>query len=164
MLVVFVFFSYCFTLINLKGVKTMMSPEEFQLWSLFNSARIGSALAFIATAIFIWLAFRIAVGTRVPASGEAPNLAGKIMSSIFCALTVMGSWIQWSEGTATYIIQAYGLDQLKERGIELSDVGQGWIEYVGTTEVTGTPTPLGIAFMVLIAIMYAAIIWVPKQD
>ena len=56
-----------------------MSPEEYQIWTLFNSFRIGSGLAFVATAIFIWLGFRIAVGTRVPASGEEPQMIGKIM-------------------------------------------------------------------------------------
>ena len=140
-----------------------MSPEEFQIWSIFNSFRIGSALAFVASAIFIWLGFRIAVGTRVPASGEEPTMFGKIISSIFCGIIVLGTWIQFTEAVGNYIASAFAFEQLKEAGTEISPVAEGWINYVGTTDATFTPTPLGMAFLAIVAIMYAAIIWYPKQ-
>ena len=140
-----------------------MSPEEYQIWTLFNSFRIGSGLAFVATAIFIWLGFRIAVGTRVPASGEEPQMIGKIMSSIFCLLVCMGTWVQWTEYAANYIASAYALSELKDSGTSITEVAEGWITYVGTTEATAMPTPLGIAFIVIVGIMYAAIIWTPKK-
>ena len=54
-------------------------------------------------------------------------------------------------------------EQLKETGTEISPVAEGWINYVGTTDATFTPTPLGMAFLAIVAIMYAAIIWYPKQ-
>ena len=141
-----------------------MSPEEYQIWTLFNSFRIGSGLAFVGTAIFIWLGFRIAVGTRVPASGEEPQMIGKILSSIFCLLICLGTWVQWTEYAANYIGAAYGINQLKESGTEVTEIAEGFLSYVGTTEATLMPTPLGIASIVVIGIMYAAIIWTPKQN
>ena len=40
-----------------------MTPEELSMWTLFNSGRIAGALGLIASAIFIWLGFRVAAGT-----------------------------------------------------------------------------------------------------
>ena len=103
------------------------------------------------------------MGTRVPASGEEPTMFGKIISSIFCGIIVLGTWIQFTEAVGNYIASAFAFEQLKEAGTEISPVAEGWINYVGTTEATFTPTPLGMAFLAIVAIMYAAIIWYPKQ-
>ena len=141
-----------------------MTPEEYQIWQLFQSGRIGSALLIVASAIFIWLGFRIASGTRAPVSGEPVTIGAKVMSSIFCIGTVIGTWTMWAEGVSVYVITAFGLSELKSAGTELTEVADGFIEYVGTTTVSGTPDTMGIAFLVYLAIMYMAIIWVPKQS
>ena len=141
-----------------------MTPEEYQIWQLFQSGRIGSALLIVASAIFIWLVFRIASGTRAPVSGEPVTMGAKVMSSIFCLGTVLGTWTMWAEGVSVYVITAFGLSELKSAGTEVTEVADGFIEYVGTTTVSGTPDTMGMAFLVYIAIMYMAIIWVPKQS
>ena len=141
-----------------------MTPEEYQIWQLFQSGRIGSALLIVASAIFIWLGFRIASGTRAPVSGEPVTMGAKVMSSIFCLGTVLGTWTMWAEGVSVYVITAFGLSELKSAGTEVTEVADGFIEYVGTTTVSGTPDTMGMAFLVYIAIMYMAIIWVPKQS
>ena len=141
-----------------------MTPEEYQIWQLFQSGRIGSALLIVASAIFIWLGFRIASGTRAPVSGEPVTMGAKVMSSIFCLGTVIGTWTMWAEGVSVYVITAFGLSELKSAGTEVTEVADGFIEYVGTTTVSGTPDTMGMAFLVYIAIMYMAIIWVPKQS
>jgi hypothetical protein len=141
-----------------------MTPEEYQIWQLFQSGRIGSALLIVASAIFIWLGFRIASGTRAPVSGEPVTMGAKVMSSIFCLGTVLGTWTMWAEGVSVYVITAFGLSELKSAGTEVTEVADGFIEYVGTTTVSGTPDTMGMAFLVYIAIMYIAIIWVPKQS
>ena len=141
-----------------------MTPEEYQIWQLFQSGRIGSALLIVASAIFIWLGFRIASGTRAPVSGETVTMGAKVMSSIFCLGTVIGTWTMWAEGVSVYVITAFGLSELKSVGTEVTEVADGFIEYVGTTTVSGTPDTMGMAFLVYIAIMYMAIIWVPKQS
>ena len=59
-----------------------MTPEELSMWTLFNSGRIAGALGLIASAIFIWLGFRVATGTRAPISGETTTRAAQILSTI----------------------------------------------------------------------------------
>lgn len=49
--------------------------EEYQIWTLFNSGRIGSGLNIIWTILLLWLALRIAVATR---NSEETNLFAKI--------------------------------------------------------------------------------------
>ena len=114
---------------------------------------IGSILA-------IWLAFRVAVATR---NSEETNLFAKIMSSAFGLIVVIGTWVQWSEAVAYYVNTAAAFVNAKAAGAEISPAAEGFIEYVGTTEVPGTPTPLGIAFLVVVLIMIMAQIWYPKQ-
>ena len=141
-----------------------MSPEELTIWTLFNSGRIAGALGLVASAIFIWLGFRVASGTRAPVSGEAVTNAAKIMSSIFCLGTCAGAWRIWSEGYATYTLTVGGLERIKSEGVKLTDTAENYIDFIGTSGVTNTPEPLGIAFIIFIAIMYLALIWAPKQS
>ena len=140
-----------------------MTPEEYQIWQLFQSGRIGSALLIVASAIFIWLGFRVASGTRAPVSGEPVTMAAKVMSTIFCLGTILGTWTMWAEGVAVYVITAFGLSELKSEGTVVTEVADGFIDYVGTTTVSGTPDIMGMVFLIYLAIMYLAIIWVPKQ-
>ena len=140
-----------------------MTPEEYQIWQLFQSGRIGSALWIVASAIFIWLGFRVASGTRAPVSGEPVTMAAKVMSTIFCLGTILGTWTMWAEGVAVYVITAFGLSELKSEGIVVTEGADGFIDYVGTTTVSGTPDIMGMVFLIYLAIMYLAIIWVPKQ-
>ena len=141
-----------------------MSPEELTIWTLFNSGRIAGALGLVASAIFIWLGFRVASGTRAPVSGESATNAAKIMSSIFCLGTCAGAWRIWSEGYATYTLTVGGLERIKSEGAKLTDTAENYIDFIGTSGVTNTPEPLGIAFIIFIAIMYLALIWAPKQS
>ena len=39
-----------------------------------------------------------------------------------------------------------------------------FIDYVGTTTVSGTPDTMGMVFLIYLALMYLAIIWIPKQN
>ena len=140
-----------------------MTPEEYQIWQLFQSGRIGSALLVVASAIIIQLGLRVASGTRAPVSGEPVTMAAKIISTIFCLGTVLGTWTMWAEGAAVYVITAFGLSELKSEGTVVTEVADGFIDYVGTTTVSGTPDIMGMVFLIYLAIMYLAIIWVPKQ-
>ena len=148
--------------LNERGI--IMSPEELSMWTLFNSGRIAGALGLIASAIFKWLGFRVAAGTRAPVSGESVTKAAQILSTIFCLGTCMGAWRIWSEGYATYTLAVRGLENLKESGVAITETAEEFIDFIGTSEVTNTPEPLGILFVVFIAIMYMAIIWMPKQN
>ena len=137
------------------------SPEYLlAIWNIFNIGRVGNAMVGIGSILAIWLAFRVAVATR---NSEETNLFAKIMSSAFGLIVVMGTWVQWSEAVAYYVNTAAAFVNAKDAGAEISPAAEGFIEYVGTTEVPGTPTPLGIAFLVVVLIMIMAQIWYPKQ-
>ena len=136
---------------------------EYQLavWNLFNLGRIGSAMSVIASILAIWLAFRVAVNTR---NNPETNLFAKLMSTAFGMMVVLGTWIQWAEGVAYYVNTAAVFANIKSEGGEISPAAEGFIEYVGTTELTGTPTGLGMAFLAVVTIIILAQIWYPKQD
>ena len=48
--------------------------------------------------------------------------------------------------------------------MEISPAAEFFIDFVGTTEPASSPTPLGMAFFVVVAIIILAQIWYPKQD
>ncbi|CAI8431326.1 MAG: hypothetical protein ISQ27_06915 [PS1 clade bacterium] len=137
--------------------------EEYQIWTLFNSARIGNSLSIIATILLIWLGLRTAMQTRTPTSGEEPNIIAKVLSTGFCALIVFFTYNVWTFASASGPITARALSDLKASGVEISSAAQGYIEYVGTTEPTGISVP-GMVFLIIVLIMMLGQIWLPKQS
>ena len=53
--------------------------EEFQIWSIWSSNRIGSGLIGIGSILGVWLSMRIAVASR---NSNESNLFSKIISGI----------------------------------------------------------------------------------
>ena len=54
--------------------------EEFQIWSIWSSNRIGTSLMGIGTILGVWLSMRIAMNTR---NNPETNLFTKLVSSAF---------------------------------------------------------------------------------
>ena len=130
--------------------------EEYQIWTLFNSGRIGSGLSIIWTVLLLWLALRVAVATR---NSEETNLFAKIVSSAFGLLAIGGAWQQWTTATNNWIIAAATFSDVEDK----SELAEGFINYVGTTDVSTTPNMGGMLLLLVIAIMIAGQIWYPKQ-
>ena len=133
--------------------------EEFQIWSIWSSNRIGSALVGIGSILSIWLALRIAAATR---NSDETNLFAKIMSPAFGLIVLAYTWMQLTLVFNTFISTAIALTQLKEETGSISSVAEGYLEYVGTTDAVTTPLPISIAFLAVVGIIILAQIWMPK--
>ena len=44
------------------------------------------------------------------------------------------------------------------------EAAQNFIDFVGTTDPSMTPTPLGIAFLAIVSLMIVTLIWVPRNN
>ena len=130
--------------------------EEYQIWTLFNSGRIGSGLNIIWTILLLWLALRVAVATR---NSKETNLFAKIVSSAFGILAIGGAWQAWTNAANLWVLTAYNLSQLEEK----SETAEGFMEFVGTTDLSLTPQIGGVLLLLVIAIMIAGQIWYPKK-
>tara|TARA_B100001250_G_C19646804_1_gene720746 strand:+ start:588 stop:986 length:399 start_codon:yes stop_codon:yes gene_type:complete len=131
--------------------------DEFQLWSLWSSNKIGDALSFVGSILAIWLSLRIAAATR--ASNEFGILA-KILASGFGLIVLASTWMRMTNGLNNWIIASNNLNALEDK----SETAKGFVEYVGTTEIATTPTPMGIAFLVIVGLMILIQIWAPKSN
>lgn len=67
--------------------------EEFQIWSIWSSNRIGSGLVGIGSILGVWLSMRIAVASR---NSDESNLFSKIVSSAFGLVTLSFCWINFT--------------------------------------------------------------------
>ncbi|RPF90602.1 MAG: hypothetical protein CBD28_001795 [Rhizobiales bacterium TMED168] len=134
--------------------------EEFQIWSIWSSNRIGSGLVGIGSILSIWLALRIAVATR---NSDETNLFAKIMSTAFGLIVLAFSWMQATIVVNTWVSTSIALTQLKEETGSISSVAEGYLDYVGTTDPATMPLPLGIAFFAVVAIIILGQIWMPKK-
>tara|TARA_B100001248_G_C27378974_1_gene455908 strand:+ start:1119 stop:1526 length:408 start_codon:yes stop_codon:yes gene_type:complete len=134
--------------------------EEFQIWSIWSSNRIGSGLVGIGSILSIWLALRIAAATR---NSDETNLFAKIMSTAFGLIVLAFTWMQLTLVVNTFISTAIALTQLKEETGSISSVAEGYLEYVGTTDPVTTPLPISIAFLAVVGIIILAQIWMPKK-
>ncbi len=134
--------------------------EEFQIWSIWSSNRIGSGLVGIGSILSIWLALRIAAATR---NSDETNLFAKIMSTAFGLIVLAFTWMQLTLVVNTFISTAIALTQLKEETGSILSVAEGYLEYVGTTDPVTTPLPISIAFLAVVGIIILAQIWMPKK-
>ena len=134
--------------------------EEFQIWSIWSSNRIGSGLVGIGSILSIWLALRIAAATR---NSDETNLFAKIMSTAFGLIVLAFTWMQLTLVVNRFISTAIALTQLKEETGSISSVAEGYLEYVGTTDPVTTPLPISIAFLAVVGIIILAQIWMPKK-
>jgi putative flippase GtrA len=117
----------------------------------------------IASVLIIWLSLRTAIQTRTPVSGEAPNMVAKVLSTAFCLLSVFFVYGIWTFASYNNPVTASALSDLKASGTELTNVGNGFIEFVGTTELTGI-TPPAYLFLAVITLMMMGAIWSPKEE
>jgi len=134
--------------------------EEFQIWSIWSSNRIGSGLVGIGSILSIWLALRIAAATR---NSDEANLFAKIMSTAFGLIVLAFTWMQLTLVVNTFISTSIALTQLKEETGSISTVAEGYLEYVGTTDPVNTPLPISIAFLAVVGIIILGQIWMPKK-
>ncbi len=134
--------------------------EEFQIWSIWSSNRIGSGLIGIGSILGVWLSMRIAVASR---NSNESNLFSKIISSAFGLVTLSFCWINFTTVANTWIATARNLTDLKAGGTEITSTADGYIAYVGTTDAVTMPIPLGIAFIVVSGIIILGQIWMPKK-
>ncbi|MFL2734290.1 MAG: hypothetical protein ACJ0DL_01515 [Gammaproteobacteria bacterium] len=129
--------------------------EEYQIWTLWSSNRIGSGLGFIGSILLLWLAIRIAAATR---ASDETNLVGKLVSTAFGLLAIGGTWQMWTFIASTRVVAAMSLDALEEK----SQLAMAYIENMGTT-VSGTPSMGGMLLLAVVAIMILGQIWLPKK-
>jgi|TARA_B100001063_G_C16571190_1_gene455964 hypothetical protein len=129
--------------------------DEYQIWTLWSSNRIGSGLGFIGTVLLLWLAIRVAASTR---ASDETNLFAKLVSTAFGILSIGATWNIWTTIAATRVVAAANLNALEEK----SQMAMAYVEMTGTT-VTGTPSTPGMILLAVIAIMILGQIWVPKK-
>ncbi len=136
---------------------------EYQIviWELFNLGRIGSAMVAIGSILAIWLSLRIALNVR---NNPETNIFSKLMASIFGLTVIAITWVQFTIGAIYWTNTSSAFNDIKAQDMEISDAAQRFIEFVGTTEPATTPTPLGMLFLIVAAIMILAQIWYPKQN
>ena len=90
---------------------------------------------------------------------EVSQKFAKIVSSAFGILAIGGAWQAWTNASNLWVITAYNLSQLDEK----SDTAEGFMEFVGTTDLSLTPQIGGVLLLLVIAIMIAGQIWYPKK-
>ena len=69
--------------------------EEFQIWQIWSSNRIGSGLIGIGSILAVWLSMRIAKATR---NNPETNFLTKIVSSAFwfsCISFCLDKYTTW---------------------------------------------------------------------
>ena len=84
--------------------------EEFQIWQIWSSNRIGSGLVGIGSILAVWLSMRIALNTR---NNPETNLLTKIVSSAFGLVVLSFGWIQSTTVANTWIAASRSLSELK---------------------------------------------------
>ena len=128
--------------------------------TMFQNGRMIDALVFIGCILSIWLALRIANMT-----GENPesNLVAKIVSTGFGLTVVAGCWQSFALATNTWTTFARRLTEMGSENWGDPTGAQRLIDFVGTTESSMMPTPLGMVFLLIVTVMIISLIWSPRK-
>ena len=138
---------------------------ELAIWTLYQSGQIAGALTVIASAIFIWLALRVAVQTR---DRQDTNMIQKIFASLFGILVVYGTFIQWTENFGVLTGTIAGFNQVaeagKSAGVELSNQAKFFVDYYSfAADGLSYPGIPGSLFLLVVLGMILGAIWYPKD-
>ena len=133
--------------------------EEFQIWQVWSSNRIGDGLMGIGSLLSVWLAMRIAAATR---NSDETNLFSQIVSSLFGLIVLATTWMQYTFVGNNWVAASRSLNEIKASGGEISGTAENYIAAVGTESI-GQPMPLGIGFIVIAGVIILAQIWMPKK-
>ena len=134
--------------------------DQQMIGQAFAAGRMVDALTYIGVIITIWLALRVANMT-----GENPNsnLFTKLLSTAFGLSVMAGTWISFTFAANTFVAAARRMQEFGVDNDYNPERAQAFIDYVGTTETVSTPTPLGIAFIVILTVMILGLIWGPRK-
>ena len=138
-----------------------MSETEQLIWNFFQMGYLINAMSFIGTIIAIWLALRVANMTR---ENPESNIVSKVLSTAFGLCVVAGSWQQFTLATAPWLNAADAITNFGVDNMTNPERSQAFLDYVGSTDLASMPTPLGIAFLVVILLMILGLIWGPKNN
>ena len=138
---------------------------ELAIWTLYQSGQIAGALTVIGSAIFIWLALRVAVQTR---DRQDTNTIQKLLASSFGILVVYGTFIQWTENFGVLTGTIAGFNQVaeagKSAGVELSNQAKFFVDYYSfAADGLSYPGVAGTLFLIVILAMILGAIWYPKD-
>ena len=138
---------------------------ELAIWTLYQSGQIAGALTVIASAIFIWLALRVAVQTR---DRQDTNMIQKIFASLFGILVVYGTFIQWTENFGVLTGTIAGFNQVaeagKSAGVELSNQAKFFVDYYSfAADGLSYPGIAGTLILIVILAMIIGAIRNPKE-
>ena len=131
---------------------------EMEIWNVWATNRIPGAIGGLTTIIAIWVAARFSS----VAVEKGVNSLGKIIMSLFALSVFASGWTIFTNIGNQWIGHAVAFQGLKDSGVEISPLAQGFIDQWGTEALT-MPNPIGVVFLVSALLIAILPLWV-KTD
>ena len=131
---------------------------EGEIWMSFQTSRGANATLFLGIIIAVWVAARFSS----VAVEKGVNSLGKIIMSLFALSVFASGWTIFTNIGNQRIGHAVAFQGLKDSGVEISPLAQGFIDQWGTEALT-MPNPIGVVFLVSALLIAILPLWV-KTD
>jgi hypothetical protein len=137
--------------------------NEFEILQNAQSSFQQNAVYLLVVTILVCLNFYLIRRAR---EVNMPTY-GKALTTIFGLMTVNFGWTVGSFLLGTQNDMAFRLNELKDKGVEISAASENWIEFMGsptTPYVANAPDMPTMIFWGLIALMFILGMWAPAPE
>lgn len=133
---------------------------EMEIWSIFSSLRISSAINGLTGMFTIWLAARFASVMM----DKGPNMLAKVIVSVFGVCVIFMNVMFLMMAQSVFINTSKAFTALRDSGTEISAGAARFIEnYSANGEPALTNTPV-LGVMLLAALLIIILpIWMPNN-
>tara|TARA_B100001287_G_scaffold229632_1_gene199997 strand:+ start:720 stop:1121 length:402 start_codon:yes stop_codon:yes gene_type:complete len=132
---------------------------ESEIWMSFQTSRGANATLFLGVVIAVWVAARFASVSM----DKGANAVGKVIVSLFALSVFAAGWNMFTYIGNQFVGHAVAFQGLKNSGVEISPLAQGFIDTYGTEALT-MPNMIGAAFLIAGLLIAVLPMWVKTTD
>ena len=132
---------------------------ETEIWMSFQASRGANATLFLGVVIAVWVAARFASVSM----DKGANAVGKVIVSLFALSVFAAGWNMFTFIGHQFVGHAAAFQGLKNSGVEISPLAQGFIDTYGTEALT-MPNMVAAAFLITGLLIAVLPMWVKTTD
>ena len=132
---------------------------ESEIWMSFQTSRGANATLFLGVVIAVWVAARFASVSM----DKGANAVGKVIVSLFALSVFAAGWYMFTFRGKQFVGHAAAFQGLKNSGVEISPLAQGFIDTYGTEALT-MPNMVAAAFLITGLLIAVLPMWIKTTD
>ena len=132
---------------------------EIEVWAIWSSNRIASAIMGLTGMISIWIAARFASVMME----KGANLLGKITVTVFgiCVLLMNGVFMLMAQTNWNNTAKTFAA--MRDSGAEISPIAAEFVAKYGASDPSLTNTPIFLVLLISVLVLLIGTVWLQPE-